>query len=126
MDELEFIKEVMRLFCDDGEWGGNSDLYWRVKGDKIEFMVNCNDLFYWACADVEPLTESDLPLLKSCKDDLEKCQDSFIAVCYTGSLYCSRKRGMRPQQPFYKQVKMPDVEALFNAAGPERDPKDEG
>ena len=85
-------------------------------GEDLEFGIICNDVFHWGCADVEDVHEEDLPMLE------QAFKDSDI---YGDDLYCARKRGMRPQGAMYKHI---DKEAwhLFDACGPERDPKEPG
>jgi hypothetical protein len=78
--------------------------------DGISMYINCNDLFYWACADEEEFTLDDLNDLK--KAYLESPENGDI-------LWACRKRGMRPQTPFYKLIDKSE-HSLFNACGGER------
>jgi hypothetical protein len=73
--------------------------------------VNCNDLFYWACADAEEITTEEF-------DSLEECL--AINERYGSLLWCCRKRGMRPQTPYYRCFPE-DMKPLFDACGPARD-----
>lgn len=77
-------------------------------------VVNCNDLFYWACSDGEDITEETLPqfhqAVKDCKED-----ESLAAW-----LYCARIRKMRPQGAAYTYIPK-DLWPLFDACGPERE-----
>lgn len=75
-----------------------------------QLEINCNDLFYWACADAEDITLAELP-------DLQRALDE--APGHGELLWVCRKRGMRPQKPYYKYFNA-EVAALFNACGPER------
>ncbi|MCF0055538.1 hypothetical protein [Dyadobacter sp. CY356] len=81
-----------------------------VSGDEIEMFVICNDLFYWGCADGETIEMSDL-------DDFDQAMKE--SPNFGPDLWCARKRGMRPQGPFYKSFTSEDA-ALFDKAGPER------
>ena len=114
--ELEFIKRVLSL-------SHNSDIddglgwYENEKG-KIEFYINCNDFFCWACSDCEEIVSNeDVDLLEKC---IEDCYN-IIGRNWTGPLlYCSRKRKMRPQGPYYSYIDE-KLWPLFNEAGPERE-----
>jgi hypothetical protein len=81
---------------------------------RLVLMVNCNDLFYWACADAEEITLAELPALE------QALQES---PTHGDLLWCARKRQMRPQAPYYKGFTKEEV-ALFDAAGPEREDSD--
>src|ERR1700681_2040369 len=97
-----FTTEVLRVF---DECDCHTDLFWRTSGDELRLLAACSDWFYWACADAEEITPADLPLLRSCADDLlaiersstEKSARTFRgAGAYVGQLCACRKRGMRP------------------------------
>lgn len=51
---------------------------------KIEYMVNCNDVFAWACADGEPLPLSEV-------ENAYNTDPLHWAIL---------RRGMRPQKPY--------------------------
>lgn len=106
INERAFISKILRAVAKNEM---QSDVFWT---EDLEFFVNCNDLFGWACADGEPIeTEADVALLD------RSCQDSK----FNGpALYCCRRRKMRPQGAFYKYLKPEDVD-LFNACGPYRE-----
>lgn len=82
-----------------------------VREDAISLWVSCSDLFYWACADGEDFEITDLEDLKQAYIDSPDNGDI---------LWCCRKRGMRPQKPYYRYFNDKDA-ALFDACGPERD-----
>jgi len=108
-----------------GGYDMSSELWWRCDGEfaPVTFLINCNDLFAWATADAEELTIADLPMLRQA---IEDCQSvSAVHVVYADTLFVCRKRGMRPQSPWYRNVSE-NMRDLFNACGPYRDPKDEG
>ncbi len=93
-------------------------LWWRCDGEyaPVTFFVNCNDLFFWACADAEQIELSDLP-------DIDRAiLDAAAAVdcghVYGLSLWPCRKRGMRPQNCCYTEHQA--LWPLFDACGPER------
>lgn len=88
------------------------DVWWRVDGEyaPVTMLINCNDLFYWACADAEIVTDKNIDVLEQSYKD---SQD------YGGILFCCRVRGMRPQGAYYKYIPK-DEHKLFDACGPER------
>lgn len=113
-EELRFIKEVLGVFdkhdsCDDA--------WWRVRKDgTIRFLVNCNDLFYWATADAEEVTPADVAALDQAYADCDTAGRNY----HGGILFAARKRGMRPQAPYFAYFNDAEVE-LFKACGPERE-----
>lgn len=121
MDELtteQFILEVLQLtamfpsdLC--------SDLLWRCDGQyaPVTFFINCNDLFWWGCADGEDITEENIHLLREAIKDLE---DYPLSKADAPLLFCCRVRKMRPQGAYYSYLEK-DVWHLFDAAGPERE-----
>lgn len=146
MSDVEFIRGVLALgdgFNDTGDlW---ESIWWRTDDEyaPVTFFANCNDLFYWATADTEKLTPENLPLLGQALADVrvafgvpvgewprgrdfkEGWDEWRNAGSHAVSLFCARVRQMRPQRPYYKHI--PDkLKPLFDACGPERDPKDEG
>ena len=94
------------IVTDAGRWAGLGS-----KEGKLTVSVNCNDLFYWATADAEPIeTDADLEMLEECLkiDDI-----------YGATIYACRKRKMRPQNSVIKT--MPDdIIPHLEACGPPR------
>lgn len=144
-EQVEFVREVLSLGDGFNELGDLwESISWRTDGEYApwSFSVNCNDVFYWACADCEDLTRENLPLLKQSVldvraavgvpagrlhgDDVSKHFDDWYSAGHRGAtLFCARVRKMRPQRPMYKHL--PEaLHPLFDACGPVRDPKDEG
>mgnify|MGYP003394036363 CR=1 FL=1 len=98
------IKQIIVVFgCDDV-------ILWSEHEDgRVYAFVNCSDLFVWACADGEEILAEDIPdVVQAFVDDEDN----------GGLLWCCRKRGMRPQGPYYKYLKKNS--ALFDACGPIR------
>jgi hypothetical protein len=95
---------------------------------EIKFYVLCNDMFWWGTADCEWITTEDIPDLQRAYDDLKAADlDDICMWCYAPELWISRKRGMRPQRPWWDRERIPGpAKELFLAAGPHRDPKEEG
>ena len=137
------ILEILDLF---DKYDLTINLMWQVDLEKEELhlMVLCNDLFYWACADVEEITLENLPLLKQTIQDLIEMADKVISntfmlfngtskreehilkrtheieyLHYATDLFCCRSRKMRPQDAYYRNLPE-SISALFDACGPER------
>ena len=152
-ENLILISNVLSInngFADPyaGLW---EHIWWRTdsKYAPVTFFVDCNDLFYWAYADSEKITAENFPLIKQAVDDVaaalnvcdpryryrskeeavgtvESMYDAWrVAGSHAADLFCARVRQMRPQRPCYKRY--PDsLKPLFDACGPERDPKTDG
>mgnify|MGYP001016290637 CR=1 FL=1 len=92
------------------------DAYISITKDKqIITFINCNDFFYWGCADDEILNIDNLDLLKKSIYDCLKVNSKLGFL-----LFCSRVRGMRPQGACYGYIDA-GVHHLFDEAGPNRD-----
>lgn len=121
-EQHEFVMEVLRLYA---EYDDTSMMdFWRCDGEyaPITFFVNCNDLFYWACADAEPITRENLPELRKAFADIYAIDR--VLTAYAPSLFACRVRKMRPQPPAYPKEER--LKPLFDACGPERDRKECG
>jgi hypothetical protein len=111
--DIDGIRRAFAVF--DGFSGPSSDeLWWRTDDEyaPITLIVNCNDLFVWACSDCETLTPENLPRLEATKAEClalgEDC-GSEAAL-----LWCARERGVRPQKAYYKHF--PEImHPLFDA-----------
>ena len=99
------IKRLLRLISENEEW---ESLFWHTD---LNFLMNCNDMFYWGCADAEDITNESLDELARAFQDSED---------HGAALYCARQRGMRPQGAFYSYVDESDWR-LFHACGPHRE-----
>lgn len=92
-------------------------LMWRVdlSGEvDVKLFALCNDLFHWATADFEEIAAGDVPLLESCLADLRATGEDW----YFAELFAARKRKLRPQKPFYKEMNTATA-ALFDACSTE-------
>lgn len=103
-----------------------------VRTDTKTVAVNCSDIFFWGCADAEYIEGlDDLQLFRQSMKDIAEIEGN---KCFTNGpeLYCARKRQERPQGAYYKYIRSLDsgpeaeektkkIQALFNAAGPERE-----
>ena len=75
--------------------------------------INCNDFFYWGCADAEHIDEELLPILHKA---IEDCKGDVQNGAF---LYCARQREERPQGGCYSFIPK-ELWSLFHACGPER------
>lgn len=85
------------------------ELHWN---EDLSVFVRCNDLFWWATADLEPLNTETLGTFKHAVLD--------GGILYGPILYCCRQRKLRPQGAYYKHIDK-EFQHLFNDCGPERE-----
>lgn len=122
-ETLAYVAEVLAIFA---EADAREELFWKPDDDgRILFFAMCNDWFWWATADCEPIEPQDVPLLRQTLTDLQAlpgADDGAWDGIYLSSLYASRKRQMRPMiQVFTDENKVPEAVAeLLRACGPER------
>lgn len=103
---------VLRVFAFD--W--TEQVWWRTDPEyaPVTFLVKCNDLFAWACADCEPITAENIDVLEQVAAELSDDDKEFM-----GELFAARSRKMRPQGACYKN--WPEhIREMFNACGPDR------
>lgn len=133
----KFALEVLTVIAN---YGLHDMLFWRTDGEfaPITFFANCNDLFYWATADLEVINPDNFPEIERAMKDVGARPASTVdCTCCTCqflrkrsesldglSLFCARSRKMRPQKCAYPEDKK--LWPLFDACGPERTPEDEG
>lgn len=63
--------------------------------ETIVIFVNCNDVWFWACADAEEITLEELPEL--CRLYMEDSDGGVIK-------WACQKRNMRPQAPIRRAL----------------------
>jgi hypothetical protein len=108
--ELEAKLDFLWKVADDGSLG-----LFLFEGGKL--ATNCSDVFYWACADAEFIEPGDYADLLQAIDE---CRAAYeFGSHYGDMLWSCRKRKMRPQGPYYRNIPV-ELWPLFNAAGPER------
>lgn len=113
---------VKHGYYDDLFWHGDAGPFFKSSNQDtpIYASVNCNDLFYWGCAEAETVWPEDLPDIERAIADAKACDDpSDHGEIFGTSLWCCRKRATRPQKPCMKDYK-PELLQLFLACGPER------
>lgn len=76
----------------------------------LNFFANVNDSFFWACGDLEPITDSNV---KDFKTAITDCKGESNGA----TLFAARIRGMRPQGALYKYIPK-ELWPLFDACGP--------
>jgi len=128
------LVELMKILaeCDTDSAG----VWPRVTEDgELVIMINCNDLFYWACADAEFFCEGDVELMRRTAEELRRAGE--FGEVYLFELFCCRKRGMRPQYPFFRKrdpatgeygedTLETGVRALFDACGEDGSDRNRG
>ena len=110
---------VMRILNVTAKHDDYDGLWWRTDGEyaPVTMLVNCNDLFYWACSDAETITDENIDAFEQAYKDAAEAYK--YGYCYAQLLFCCRVRGMRPQKPYYEHLPE-ELHDLFNACGPER------
>lgn len=101
MNELEFIKEVLRLFDDDG--ADKDALSWFFEEGRVHFTVWMNDFFGYAlsyCVYIEP---EDIELLKKSIEDCRAAME--YGSVYAHYVFVCRKENLRPISPYYNDEK---------------------
>ena len=108
-NSASFYLRVMSLVAEHEAY---DSLFWRTDGTyaPITLFIRCNDLFYWAMADLEEITPENVRELALALEDADL--DGPL-------LFCARARKMRPQGPYYKHLDKKNWH-LFDACGPER------
>lgn len=138
-EQLDLIRRTLRVY-DTADC--HEQLYWRIDGievptpGKIELFAGCNDLFWWATSDAEPITSDNIEILEQTLKELKVIDDSRdraaqisqkadLPVLYLSDLFAARSRKMRPQRPYYERMS-PELKVLFDTCGPERTRESEG
>lgn len=123
MYDLAFVRRVLEI----GEkYELQGDIYWRCGpmygggnfNNPASFFVNTNDLFWWACADLEEITPENVEELERACSDC-KAAERVVGTVYGPSLFACRVRGMRPQGAAYPKEE--SLWPLFDATGPIRE-----
>lgn len=87
-ERLEFFKIPVKAKIND------------IETEVIALAINMNDVFYWACGDLEFFSFSDI------EDIFSKCFDKNGKYNRFGDMkWCCLKRGMRPQHEWIKMIK---------------------
>lgn len=109
-----FVLRVLSVLASND---GCDDVWWRTDGEyaPVTFLVNCNDVFFWGCADAEHVTRENVDELERAYAD---CRAASGHPTYGAALFCARLRKERPQGAAYP--KEPKLWPLFDACGPER------
>lgn len=127
--DIDFILKVLAFFSEEHD--STDSVWWRVDEDGVRFLINCNDLFYWASADCEEITPDNFTVLATAISDCQKAlrasadpkisDDIYVKVYgfHNGLiLFCARVRNERLQGAAYPKEK--ELWPLFDACGPAR------
>jgi hypothetical protein len=82
------------IFCNNGWWFEKENKFWPK--DSITLHVNCNDVFWWGCADSENITHSEIHDLY---EHFRKDQSWGPAI------WCIKKRKQIAQKPVEESIK---------------------
>lgn len=96
--DYETVRRTMAVF--NGFDGPSCrTLWWRTDGEyaPITLLVNCNDLFFWGCADAETITPANVANLEKA----HAAAKAVGAVSDCDTLFVCRERAMRPQGAMY-------------------------
>lgn len=123
------LMRVLKAFADAD---ARESLFWKFEGDEgLKLFAFCSDTFEWGSADLEEITPEVIPVLEQTLEDLQGIDNAITH--FLTELYACRIRKMRPMRAYYRMVRStyPDAVVdklfeLFNACGPERDPRSEG
>lgn len=95
------------------------EIWWRwIDDEDLTMFVQCSDVFEWACADAEEITDENIQSLEDTLAEVQSivgrwdAHDAFV-------LWVARVREKRPQGAYYKHMDT-RLHPLFDAAGPER------
>lgn len=118
MKDLAFILRVLGI---TSEYEACESVSWATDAERsqVSFFVNCNDLFFWGCADAEEVTPDNLDEFEKAFADA-KAAKPVVGACDAGSLFCCRVRKMRPQGACYKHYEK-SMWPLFDVCGPIRE-----
>lgn len=91
-DEVEYKLAHLILddtiFCNNGWWYEKEGKPWQK--DRTTLHVNCNDVFYWGCADAENICHGEIgDLYEMWKKD----------PMWGAAAWCIKKRKQMPQGP---------------------------
>lgn len=117
MDKLDIALRVLQI---TSKYDECESVWWRTDGvyAPVTFLVNCNDLFYWACSDAEEITQDNIDIFEASYADAAECVG--YGEMHAGELFCCRVRGMRPQGAYYEHI-IKNMWELFDACGPYRE-----
>jgi hypothetical protein len=112
-DNEVFMTRILDLFS---RLDSHDMLFWRMDNGVIRFFVICNDIFTWATADVEEVTQDSVKDLEQAVADVQAADpdaDEWMGPL----LFCARQRGTRPMP----RMELPKtLKLLFDTCGPER------
>jgi len=113
MNDLNFILKVLKISSEN-----DLDISWYFEDEKLIFTVDCSDVFNWATADCEDITEENFPVLEQAVKDINST--GSIHTHLASQLFCARVRKQRPQGAFYSIIDK-KVWHLFDECGEVRE-----
>jgi hypothetical protein len=120
--------EMLTYVLDVLEFAENNsiefEIDWSVvrRDRSIVFWYRCNDTYFWGTADSEAIEPRDMESIRALADEVAAMlpgESMYLTVSYALLIWCSRKRGMRPQGCAYPPYKA--LWPLLDACGPERE-----
>lgn len=97
---------------------GEHYLFWRFDKEKFSIFALCNDLFYWACSDLEEITLENIEIFEQAARDLKA--NNILSSSNLSILFACRVRNMQPQGAYFKRTH-PVLNSMLVSAGPERE-----
>lgn len=95
-------------------------LFWRIDNNKLSLFVNCNDLFFWACSDLEEITPQNIDVFVETANVLQV--NHQLNYANLAILFCAKSRKLQPQGAVFSKLS-PLMVTLLEQVGIEREEK---
>ena len=120
MDKKDVAVKLLEIVGNEDYCMNMSDFWWRTDTEyaPITMFVNCNDFFWWGCADCEDVTAENIHLLEEVAKECEEIQE--YSSEHAPLIFCARVRGERPQGAYYDYFPK-SLWPLLDACGEERE-----
>jgi hypothetical protein len=121
---------IIRALRAYGRYDNMGQIFFRTEtDDTILLLVNCGDIFSWACADAQEITPDNIDIFEQSLADTQAAYGNGhpwdVPTDEALILFCARVRKMRPQGCVYGEISKL-MHPLLDAAGPERSPSEPG
>jgi len=93
----KFYRDTDKSLPDKIQKLNDDEILWfnlDIKGWKVHMGVNCNDIFYWACGDVEEINIEEIQSLYDARYDEDGNRKKWGST-----IWACLHRGSRPQHP---------------------------